>query len=85
MEDERDVVFVSPAERPFETYVFMNQTLGITMFLGLEILEDAIDDSWQSLEKRMVRKAKDFKLERAELRQEHIDGTYTLGFPFRHR
>ena len=45
MEDERDVIFVSPAERQFETYVFMNQALGIPMNPGLKILEDAIDDS----------------------------------------
>lgn len=78
MEDERDVIFVSPAERPFETYVFMNEALGIPMNAGLEILEAAIDDSWEGLAKRLLQKAEDSKLERAQERQEYIDGAYSL-------
>jgi hypothetical protein len=73
MERERDVTFVAPSQRPWLTYLYMARELNLPNNRGLEILESTHSQTWQQLEESLVRKAEDFKLQRAKDRQEVVD------------
>lgn len=70
VEWETDISFVAPAQPPCETYIYMSKDLKVPDNPGLEILNQFRSKTWQELEEVMVRKAEEFKLQRAKERQE---------------